>query len=135
MYTEMQNLLSQKWRIAAALALNIVKFTVVYSIPLLALRALGCVELKLYPLAGAGVAGVADSGRAAERVRPWADGPRFRVAVRRVRGENTVSAALVLYRAATYFTPFVVSLPTVLIGQRRASGVRSRRRTKTKRNN
>ena len=34
-------------------------------------------------------------------------------------GENTVSAALVLYRAATYFTPFVVSLPTVLIGQRR----------------
>ena len=46
MYTEMQNLLSQKWRIAAALALNIVKFTVVYSIPLLALRALGCVELS-----------------------------------------------------------------------------------------
>ena len=119
MYTEMQNLLSQKWRIAAALALNVVKFTVVYSIPLLALRALGCAELSFIHSLALGslvwlIAGVLPSVSGL--------GPTdlaFALLYGAFAGENTVSAALVLYRAATYFTPFVVSLPTVLIGQRR----------------
>lgn len=119
MYTEMQNLLSQKWRIAAALALNIVKFTVVYSIPLLALRALGCAELSFIHSLALGslvwlIAGVLPSVSGL--------GPTdlaFALLYGAFAGENTVSAALVLYRAATYFTPFAVSLPTVLIGQRR----------------
>ena len=119
MYTEMQNLLSQKWRIAAALALNVVKFTVVYSIPLLALRALGCAELSFIHSLALGslvwlIAGVLPSVSGL--------GPTdlaFALLYGAFAGENTVSAALVLYRAATYFTPFAVSLPTVLIGQRR----------------
>lgn len=119
MYTEMQNLLSQKWRIAAALALNVVKFTIVYSIPLLALRALGCAELSFIHSLALGslvwlIAGVLPSVSGL--------GPTdlaFALLYGAFAGENTVSAALVLYRAATYFTPFAVSLPTVLIGQRR----------------
>lgn len=121
MYTEMQNLLTQKWRIAAVLAINAVKFAVVYSVPLMCMRALGCGGLSFPHAQTLGslvwlIAGVLPSVSGL--------GPAdvaFALLFGPFAPENTVSAALVLYRAATYFAPFIVSLPTVFIAQRRTS--------------
>lgn len=118
MYTEMQFLLPQKRRLAAVIALNVLKFMVVYAVPWLALRALG---VQSFSLARGEfltslvwlIAGVlpAVSGLGPLDVA-------FALLFGSFAPESAVSAALVLYRASTYFVPFAVSLPTVFIMQR-----------------
>ena len=118
MYTEMQFLLPKKRRLAAVIALNVLKFMVVYAVPWLALRALG---VQSFSLARGEfltslvwlIAGVlpAVSGLGPLDVA-------FALLFGSFAPESAVSAALVLYRASTYFVPFAVSLPTVFIMQR-----------------
>lgn len=118
MYTEMQFLLPQKRRIAAVIALDVLKFAVVYAVPWLALRALGAPTLSLargefltslvWLIAGVlpAVSGLGPLDVA------------FALLFGSFAPQSAVSAALVLYRASTYFVPFAVSLPTVFIMQR-----------------
>ena len=118
MYTEMQFLLPQKRRIAAVIALDVLKFAVVYAVPWLALRALGATSLSLargeflssltWLIAGVlpAVSGLGPLDVA------------FALLFGSFAPQSAVSAALVLYRASTYFVPFAVSLPTVFIMQR-----------------
>ena len=119
MYTEFGNISGQKGRIAKILAINAAKLTLVYSVPVLALSALGAGDVGLFHgetlsslvwLIGGVLPSVSGLGPIdlafALLFGPFAP-------------ENTVSAALVLYRAATYFVPFVISLPTVYLAQRR----------------
>ena len=118
MYTEMRFLLPQKRRVAAVIALDVLKFTVVYAVPWLALRALG---VSSFGLARGEflsslvwlIAGVlpAVSGLGPLDVA-------FALLFGNFAPESAVSAALVLYRASTYFVPFAVSLPTVFVMQR-----------------
>jgi glycosyltransferase 2 family protein len=120
MYTEMQNLLGQKKRVAAICAINALKFIVVYSIPFMALRALGCdapdymhalaLTALVWLIAGVlpNVSGLGPLDAA------------FALLFGSFAAESMVSASLVLYRASTYFVPFIVSIPTVYIMQKRA---------------
>lgn len=118
MYTEMQFLLRDKRRIAAIIAIDAVKLAAVYAVPLAALRALGAEPFDfahgelltslVWLIAGVlpNVSGIGPLDVA------------FALLFGGFVGEDTVSAALLLYRAATYFVPFAVSLPTVFIMQR-----------------
>lgn len=117
MYTEMQHLISHPRRIAASIAIDTVKLAAVYAVPLAALRALGGAPITLaqgelltalvWLIAGVlpNVSGLGPLDVA------------FALLFGSFAGEGAVSAALVLYRAATYFAPFAVSLPTVFIMQ------------------
>lgn len=122
MYTELGNMAGQRGCIPRLLLINAAKLMLVYSVPLLAFAALGAGRIGFFHgetlsslvwLIGGVVPSVSGLGPIdiafALLFGPFAP-------------ENTVSAALVLYRAATYFVPFVISLPTVYIAQRRARG-------------
>lgn len=122
MYTEFGNISRQKGRIAKILAINAAKLALVYSVPVMALGALGAL--------GAGNLGLSHGETLSSLV--WLIGGvlpsvsglgpidlAFTLLFGPFAQENTVSAALVLYRAATYFVPFVISLPTVYLAQRR----------------
>ncbi len=128
MYTEMHFLLPQKRRVAAIMALNALKFMAVYAVPWLALRALGAAapgfgHTALLTALTWLIAGVlpAVSGLGPLDVA-------FALLFGNFAAQSDVSAALVLYRASTYFVPFAVSLPTVFIMQRTVT-----RRLETKR--
>ncbi len=118
MYTEMQFLLPQKRRVAAIIALNVLKFAVVFAVPWLALRALGAPPLALArgEFLSALVWLIAGVLPAVSGLGPL--DVAFALLFGSFAPQSTVSAALVLYRASTYFVPFAVSLPTVFIMQR-----------------
>lgn len=119
MYTEMQQLLARPRSIAAIIAIDAVKLATVYAVPLAALRALGggdALTLTQGELLTALVWLIAG-------VLPNVSGlgpldVAFALLFGGFAGAGAVSAALVLYRVATYFAPFAVSLPTVFIMQR-----------------
>lgn len=118
MYTEMQHLISQPQRIVASVAIDSVKLAVVYAVPFVSLHALGSTNIgfahgELLTALVWLIAGVLPnvSGLGPLDVA-------FALLFGSFAGADIVSASLVLYRAATYFAPFVVSLPTVFIMQR-----------------
>ena len=105
-------------RASYEVTLDVLKFAVVYAVPWLALRALGAPSLSLargefltslvWLIAGVlpAVSGLGPLDVA------------FALLFGSFAPQSAVSAALVLYRASTYFVPFAVSLPTVFIMQR-----------------
>lgn len=115
MYSEARHLAQGKWRMAAIVALNLAKLTVLYCVPYVGAAAVGAEtpgfeKMQMLAALMLLLSGVLPnvSGLGSVEIA-------FLFMFRDILGSVSASSALVLYRMSTYFFPFIIAVVVFML--------------------